>query len=380
MGTVESDLLDMSVEALRKAYEEVSNLKCDFAVAPTRSGKFDTLGLDVVPEEVIIHEVMGYDPSIVLITEETGKNYAGERGLESTQSVLICDPTDRTIKMRRFLQGMMAMEPGYNRKTVNEAFREGLEHWRRGIKAPSEDDPRKKERVDMGPGPPSITGACGSITAIRHKRILFNAMVNYVTGELFVADSLGTRRGDIQSYGRRSMASVRFPSERKGHKFVTFLGKSGYTENLEKCNLGLDPADDIDPWTGGPLRILRLSELDDSRASFILSNGEKVCEWIGWLAWVSHAMDPVQSNEHAMEAYRLFFESPRTKELVLVAPGPHYSMFTTEDGETVVDLNRMLQLKDPSHYRETLLITPRHNVGAIARVKSLGDYQGKLML
>lgn len=361
MKGIEKDILDMSVEALRKAYEEINGLRCDFAVETVGSGKGDTYGLDAIPEEVIKHEVGDYDANIVLVTEETGKMYAGERGLEPTQSVLICDPTDRSIKMKEFLEAAMKKDSGYSKKYVHEAFAKKMEDWKSEF------------------GIPAITGASGSITAIRDRRIIFNTMVNYVTGELFIADSLGTKSGDIEKYGKQEMQNVEFPSGRRSTtKFVTFLGKSGYPENLEKCNLGLDPADCIEPWTGGPLRILRLSSIDDGGVSFILSNGEKVCEWIGWLSWVKYARDPVQSDERAMEAYRLFFESPRTLKLVSVAPGPHYSIFVMEDGETRVNLDRMFQLADPSHYRETIMVTPRHNVGAISRVKSLGSYQQEL--
>ncbi len=381
MKGVEKDLLEISVKALRKAYEEIGDLRVDYAAEKVGAGKFDTYGLDSIPEEVIKHEVSGYDSNIVLVTEETGKMYHGERGLEPTQSVLICDPTDRSIKMREFLRGLMKKYPDYSKKYVHEIFDNDVDFWKKGIDISVEGKGSKKIHLGLGPGSPSVTGASSSITAIKDRRILFNVMVNYVTGELFVADSLGTTKCLISDYGKcDNMKTVKFSSDkRQGGKFVTFLEKSGYPENLEKCNLGLDPKNCIDTWSGGPLRILRMSDIDDQNVSFILSNGEKVCEWIGWLAWVKHAKDPVQSDEHAMEAYRLFFESPRTKELVLVAPAPHYSIFTAEDGKTKVNLERMFQLKDPSHYRETILITSRHNVGEISRVRSLGKYYEEMI-
>jgi len=360
MKGVEKDLRNLSVRALTRAFNEIHSLRCDFAVEPVGSGKFDTYGLDAIPEETIKLEVDNYDGDIVLITEETGKIYSGEQGLEPTQNVLICDPTDRSIKMREFLQGLIKEDSDVGKKTVDDAFSDYLDRWESQL------------------GNPTISGASASITAIRDRRILFNVMVNYVTGELFIADSVGTRKGKI---GEDTVEEVRFPSASSGSgKFVTFLGKEGYPENMEKCNLGLSLEDCVDPWTGGPLRILNLSSLGEGSVSFIMSNGEKVCEWIGWLSWVKYARDSVQSDERALEPFRLFFESPRTKELVLVAPGPHYSIFTEEAGETRVNLDRMFQLADPSHYRETILVTPRDNVGAISRVRSLGTYQEELRL
>lgn len=360
MKGIEKDLREMSVHALTEALREIRRLRCDFAVEKVRSGKSDTYGLDAIPEEVIKLEVGKYDRNIVLVTEETGKMYSGEQGLEPTQTVLICDPTDRSIKMREFLQGLISRDADMGRATVDEALSQHTAEW--------------EEQY----GNPTISGASASISAIRDRRILFNCMVNYVTGEVFIADSTGTRKGKINE---EETEEVRFPPTARGSaKFMTFLGKDGYPENLEKCNLGLDPDDCADRWTGGPLRILNLSGVDDGDVSFVLSNGEKVCEWIGWLAWVQYAREPGQKDEPALQAFRLFFESPRTRQLVLVAPGPHYSVFVQEGGETRVNLDRMFQLADPSHYRETILVTPRDNIGAISRVRSLGSYQEELRL
>jgi hypothetical protein len=361
MKGIEKDLRDMSIHALTRAFNELGSLRCDFAVEQVGTGKSDTYALDAIPEETIKAEVDNYDRDIVLVTEETGKMYSGELGLEPTQTVLICDPTDRSIKMHEFLLKLIADIPTVAKATVNEAFTSHADRWRTEL------------------GDPTISGASASITAIRDRRILFNVMVNYVTGELFTADSVGTRTTKISD--RSTEGPLKFSAaDRHSRRFVTFLGKEGYAENMDKCNLGLKADDCADPWTGGPLRILSLSDAGQKDVSFILSNGEKICEWVGWLSWVKYARDPLQSDERALHAFRLFFESPRTKELVLVAPGPHYSIFIEEDGETRVNLDRMFQLADPSHYRETILITPKENVGAISRVRSLGKYQKELKL
>jgi hypothetical protein len=361
MRGIEKDLRDMSILALTKAFNELRSLRCSFAVERVGAGKSDTYGLDAIPEETVKAEVDNYDGDIVLVTEETGKMYSGELGLEPTQTVLICDPTDRSIKMREFLQNLILEDPTVANSTVHEAFSSHMEQWRTQL------------------GNPTISGASASITAIRDRRILFNVMVNYVTGELFTADSLGTTKSSISDRSTKELLKFS-AADRQSRQFVTFLGKEGYAENMAKCNLGIKVDDCVEPWTGGPLRILNLSDLGQKGISFILSNGEKICEWMGWLSWVKYARDPLESDTRALHAFRLFFESPRTKELVLVAPGPHYTIFVEEDGETRVNLDRMFQLADPSHYRETILITPRENVGAISRVRSLGKYETELKL
>jgi len=366
MEGIAIDLREMAIEALARAYDELSALQCGFAVKLAESGKDDTFSLDAIPEETIKSAVDHYDRDIVLITEETGKMYSGEIGLEPTQTVLICDPTDRSIKLREFLQKLGKTHPEINEMPVGQVFETYRSQWTKKL------------------GNPAISGASGSITAIRDGTILFNVMINYVTGEIFIADSMGTRKTSIPDRDRGlDPVQLEFSTttaDPRSRDFATFLGKEGYEENMKKCNIGIHAKDCIDPWTGGPMRILHFSELRNKNVSFILSNGEKVCEWIGWLAWVKYAKDPKQSDEPALHAFRLFFESPRTKKLVLVAPAPHYSIFVSKDGEQKIDLERMFQLPDPSHYRETILIAPKENIRAVARVRSLGGHQKEIKL
>jgi len=366
MKGIERDLLKMSVDALKGAYEGLNSMKCDMAAGYVSGGKSDTYGLDWMPESIIKHKISDYDANIVLITEETGKMHSGKKGIGPTQTVFVCDPTDRSIKLHEFITAMMDREPSYRSREVHDVIGENLEEWQNRI------------------GNPSISGASASMTVIRDRIVLFSVMVNYVTGEIFVANSIGTKYGNMEEdTDITKMNDLEFPANQpKNHSFATFLKKPGYPENLQKCSLGLKEEDCIDPWAPGPMRILYLSSLNSGNesVSFILSNGEKIGEWLPWLPWIKYARDPVESDEHALEAYRIFFDDPRTKELVLVAPAPHYSIFTEEDGETKINLDRMFQLDDPSHYRETLLVTPRHNFDAIGRVTSLGKYQQKMKL
>jgi hypothetical protein len=361
MKGADKDLLEMCIKALRNAHDDINSLTCDYAIENVGIGKEDTCGIDQSTEEVIKHYVKNYDPTIVLVTEETGKLYHGKRGLEPTQVVLVSDPTDRSIKMREFLQKMINQDSSYLKKDVNSVIKDNFHTWESEF------------------GDPTISGASGNITAIKDRRILFNVMVNYITGELFVSSPLGNRYGKIEEpmdYDSIDFQDVSFPSEtgKKG-KYATFLRKKGYQENLEKCHLGLNQEDCVDPWAPGPTRILQLSSLyKGDGIDFILSNGEKIGEWIGWLSWMKYSRDDEVPDENSLEAYRIFFEDPRTKELVLVAPGPHYSIFRDEGNETVINLDMMFQLNDPSHYRETFVVVPVHNTGIISRVKALGKY------
>lgn len=355
------DLMKMCIRALEGAYGDINSLKTSDAIGYVHSGKADTYGLDEATEEMIKHDVSGYDPDIALVTEETGKMYHGENGLEPTQVVLIADPTDRSIKLRDFLSARVQDDPSAKSMPVGDVLQRYIDVWEREL------------------GPPVISGASGSLTAIKDRKVLFNVMVNYVTGDMFVSSSLGNKHGKV---GERfeTFGNMCFPDTKKGEKYAAFLGKKGYPENLEQCQLGLEPEQCADPWAPGPTRILQLSDMTSNDIGFILSNGEKVCEWIGWLAWTKYARCPEQPDERSLSAYRIFFESPRTKDHVLVAPAPHYSMFRGTDGHVEIDLEKMFQLDDPSHYRETLVVVPVNNTRVIARIKALGAEHHELHL
>jgi len=218
MKGAEKDLLRMVVNSLAKAHYEVGELKASFAVQPVEGGKNDTYGLDSIPEEVIKHTVAGHDPAIALITEETGKMFSGEDSPESTRTVLICDPTDRSIKMKEFLDKVVKERPAYGNEPIVKAFADLRMEWENEF------------------GNPTISGASSSITAIRDGRLVFNAMVNYVTGDVFIADARGTRMGQIVDYEKGDMKPVVFSPVRRGNKFIAFMKKRGYPENLQQCN------------------------------------------------------------------------------------------------------------------------------------------------
>lgn len=356
------DLMNMCIGALASAYSDINGMKAGYAVNPVDGGKSDTYRLDQATEECIKHWVDDYDPNIVLVTEETGKMYHGERGMEPTQTVLIADPTDRSIKLKEFLDARIDDDIEQRDRYVRDILRDGMNIWEREL------------------GCAALSGATGSITAIRGRRILFSVMVNYVTGHMFVSCPLGNRCGEIKT-PFDDYENVEFPQYREGGKFATFLGKKGYAENLEQSQLGLSSQDCADEWAPGPARILQLSNLNPSDdVGFILSNGEKIGEWIGWLSWVKYARDRKETDERSMTAHRVFFECPRTKEHVLVAPAPHYSIFRDEGPETRINLDMMFQLEDPSHYRETMVIVPVHNLRMVSRVKSLGRNHHELKL
>lgn len=234
-------------------------------------------------------------------------------------------------------------------------------------------------------GDVALTGPYGSITATRHHHVLFNVMINYLSGRLYVAcdagigaipileafDDAQQARLKRTSELLQALSPVEFPigakwRAGKGLTFVAFCKGQKYEDNLLASDVAqLSKIAEIrqsrllfdEP--GGPARVLYLST---GEVGFILSNGEKIGEWIGWLAWVAH-------SGGRLRAYEITFDSSWTRDEILMAPGQAYTVL----GDSVVhdrgrrlravqlNLQKLRFLSNPSQYRSTLLVCPASN-------------------
>src|SRR4051812_30916628 len=70
-------------------------------------GKKDTLGLDARPEINIIEVMLKHDDNSIVITEETGSkrkfHWTHNHDIRAFRTVYICDPTDRSAYLKKFL-------------------------------------------------------------------------------------------------------------------------------------------------------------------------------------------------------------------------------------------------------------------------------------
>ena len=124
------------------------------------------------------------------------------------------------------------------------------------------------------------------MTVVKRGEILSSLILNYISGEIVIAckDYIETHRVDGGSTG------IKFNEPKNGKTYLTYLGKA-YRQHLEDSKL-LNPTfttDQIEP--GGPMRVLYLSNLNPSPQGFILANGEKIGEWIGWLAFCRYSRE-----------------------------------------------------------------------------------------
>ena len=162
-------------------------------------------------------------------------------------------------------------------------------------------------------------------------------------------------------------------------RFVTFMGKEGYKENLLDSKLMTEA--DLDRsaherFAGGPLRILYLSALQPANKpiGFILANGEKIGEWIHWLPFIHFARTEGDQNEPALRIFEVYQDRPWTKDGVLMATPPGYSIFrpySESDSRIVIDVGQFSHFPNPSRIRSTTLPTiPAKSSASAPRIRS----------
>ncbi|MDR3643287.1 MAG: hypothetical protein P4L74_06720 [Candidatus Doudnabacteria bacterium] len=343
-----------------------------------KSDKKDTLGLDARPEIDIVQIMRAYDDNSVVITEEIGSQgkmvFTHTHDPRAFRTIYISDPTDRSAYLKKFL----ATVPDKNVKVKNVIGHEdAVANWEK-----------------LGGSPASITGAFCALSCIRHAVPIFSVLVNYITQELFVSCSAGNYMLAIpqdrppidlqyvRSHGTKLyFPALRCPYNDDARRFVTFVGKEGYRENLLDSKLMSE--NEIENLLhykepGGPSRILYLSSLQPKGMpiGFILANGEKIGEWIHWLPWISFARKEDDQGEAALSLFEIYRKDQvRMKGEVLMSTAPFYSIFKKRDAGTeqmLMDIPRFSDFDNPSRIRATLIACPTGNTWATGLVKQFG--------
>lgn len=379
MDGIEQSLCNAATDAITAAYYAFMKSKVDAAVGSiVQYGKGDTLGLDAMPEITIVKRLQDFDRRAVIITEETGsaiiKSSIHEPDPERFRTVFISDPTDRSTQMKAFLSNYAGRG-----KTVQEVIhmKTAPKIWEKEFGTPA-----------------SITGCSSAITCIRRGTPIFSVMVNYLTEQLIVACSAGVFEMKLDEKKvfvdldkiRKEGRPVHFrsidPKDLEiAQRFVTFVGKSGYSENLRDSKLMDD--DEIKRGLhynipGGPLRVLYLSNFQPQNRpiGFVLANGEKIGEWVHWLPYIRFARLDSDFSSPALELFEVFQDRPHTKEGILMSTSPAYSIFRTlEEGhrnKTIIDVSKFPDFVNPSYIRSTLIVAPRDNDWATSVVNQHG--------
>ncbi len=352
MEIVERQLLHQCVRTLYKVHDTLLNEQVSALIDEVPSGKSDSLYLDVLPENVMkLNLIQDYDSHIVLVTEEKGQFNFSE--ISNAEVVIFADPTDRSKHLRRYIE-LGVENKIITRRSVFGDLLSGDENfvlWRSVDKEPNQE-------VIF---PVSITGPCCALTVVKRGEILFALNLNYITGELVVAcqDFIGfTKMTDIReaSAGKEFSGLTEIVFEAidgtQSKQYVTYLGKQ-YSENLKKTRLVDDTFQAVAHEPGGPLRILYLSDINPNPSGFIFSNGEKIGEWIHWLAFCRYSQ--------SLAAYSIYPETFFAKDGILMTPSPPYSILETGGPSLKLNFEKLRYLENPSRYREMVLVTHRYS-------------------
>jgi transcriptional regulator with XRE-family HTH domain len=356
MEGVELAYLGTTMQALREGRQVVLRQKCDDALRPAR-GKSDTRFFDFAPEDVIVSRIRKFDGRCSVFTEEKTvpelKDYA-------SQLCYFIDPFDRS---KPFAEALKAAQP--KSKYIADAL----------------EDPKWPLR--------GLDAPFASITCVRNSKICFNVMLDYTTGEIYVACKAMLKHGSIEKCSTPEVLAqtgkdIRF-NKREGRRPITFVGdinsdkRPHYEQHL--ADLGfrdeLPPQGYQDP--GGPARILYLSDdlcvpcgqKDMFLPALIMSNGEKICEWFGWLAYATHSPQ--------LNVYEIRAEKFASRGEILLAPPPQYSMFSVDDKGCSLMLNRITVLNTPVFYRSALVITHSESADANIWMRALTNEHCRML-
>jgi hypothetical protein len=379
MQGIERAYCDACLKALVRAARALMETSAAEALRAMKNyGKGDTLGLDAIPEIIINERLADFDRHAILVTEELDAVAKGRWPTDSDPLrqplMFFSDPTDRSKYLKRFIEKISEGDPLAKVGDLMEKQSSCIKLW--------------EELFD---GPAQVTGATTSITCIRKGEIVFTAILNYITRGICVASSQGVFHQYLPPFSGEwtntasmlpilvdrleflpATASCEKPEDYK--RFVTFLGKSGYRENFNDSMIFVENPDGFlhhrEP--GGPSRVLYLSELQKGHGpvGFVLANGEKIAEWMPWLAFVKFARN--SEGERMLRAFEISIDRPWTKEGVLMSSSPPYSIFCDEGSRSYLDISRLKNFEHPSRFRSMLVVTPYDNERIIYTMRQHG--------
>jgi len=374
MQGIEKAYCDVCIQALINAWQVLMEKPVADNLRRVRYGKGDTLGLDAATEIAIYQQVISFDQHAILVTEELDTLSRDRWPVEvdpiKQPLMLFSDPTDRSRQLEKFLTSIAPTKEQQSEKTASLIKKyDVVVEWEKLFEKPA-----------------TITGPTGSITCIRKGTIIFSLILNYITGNIFITAPTGIYYLRLTDLAHTALKKIDvdylvahgkkldfMPTEETctstddQQRFITFLGKTGYQENLDDCMIFVEHPERFIPENhqepGGPARILYLSRLQKGFGpiGFILANGEKIGEWIPWLAFAKFARN--SHGNPALKIYEIAIDRPWTKEGVLMSTAPPYSIFQKmgDQQQFYLDVSRLRKFPHPSRFRSMIVITPFDN-------------------
>jgi hypothetical protein len=360
MRKAERQLFYFCIETLISVKYDLEIIDSHQLIQKVDKGKEDTLFLDIFPENILRRRlIQEYDDDIVFITEEEGGFNKSRLG--KTPLVVFSDPTDRSSQFADFIRFLLKENESEDK---NMSLKDLLN--RTDIKLLWESRYGK---------PASITGSCCSLTVVKNSKLLFTISLNYITSEIFFStteiccyshiDMIDINNLNHEIFDKSSnWKKISFNEHSHEKTLITFLGKDSYQKYFDDSKIfDRNTWDIIDQNPGGPHRILYLSELSDRIPDFIMANGEKIGEWLGWLLYVKASGQ--------LEAFALTPKAVLARDEILLAPSEPYSILEKdENDELFINFEKLKCYPNPSRYREMIFITSKYNHHLLAEIEA----------
>jgi hypothetical protein len=378
MQGIEKAYFNACLNAVINAWRALLSETAIVTITPPKYGKKDTLGLDAIPEIIISNQLLNFDQHAILVTEELDevvqKRLPSDSNPIKQPIMFFSDPTDRSKQLKEFFTEISRkdqVEKIGNLMKKNNC----LDLWEQKYGAPAD-----------------ITGATTSITCIRKSEIIFSVILNYITRSVFIAVPMGVYQYQLPEFSENQEnllakinldlilekgTPIKFPPARTAcqisddyQTFVTYLGKPEYIDNFNSSGIFVQDFKKFlhfqEP--GGPTRVLYLSDIQQKikPIGFILANGEKIGEWIPWLAFVKFSKSP--GGESALKVYEITIDRPLFRSGILMTPSPAYSIFREDGADFLLDISRLKSQPKPSKFRAMLLVTQDDNDRMIPRM------------
>lgn len=374
-------------------------------------GKGDTLGLDAIPEIEYLKKFQSFDDRSVFVTEETDektrKNLPDTNDPKLQPLVFVSDPMDRSSQMKQMLLILLKLYFSDNKIDTNGVSDDNLMLVDSDVTVQELWDKYNvmtiwEEKLGR---PANIAGATSAITCIYRGHTIASVIINFISKKMFLACESGVFQidmdvllndkemllGDICKKGQK----INFPglSDRtdmsrdekvkSNRRFVTFAGKSGYPEHFHssKILMGNNILQHLYyDLPGGPSRVLYLSDFQApyDPIGFILSNGEKITEWIHWLPFVKYAIG--NDGTKQLKCYEAFTEKISQKNGIPMSVSPSLSIFKNcPHHGRFININKIRDFDNPSHFRSMIVVCHKENnwLDSIMKMngfRSIDDY------
>lgn len=347
-------MLDNSLFVMQNVLAAIRELplaegKRDLSEEYQRKDGKDTRKFDVVAEQMIAVGTrtqqghrglleMVYGDSGFIITEECGR-IPKEQDIKTVSPVVVSDPVDRSSYLERLIE-----EGNGTYANLGEVF--------------------DAERERIGDARARLESVNSSITLLKDQKFKYTAVLNFFTGEVFVASEDGIFSGDLTT--ARGVDDIRTPVAFKDVENLNalFYNKRGkYEQNRLGTHLRFFALDENIRSPGGPNRFTYL--LDDpegvSDIGVIAHNGEKIQESLPNIA-------VAYFSQGALAAYRLKCDRThkahrKGKRLTPVRRNSIYEDDLIE--KTGVDVLFLNNHEYPSEFRDTTVIAPASNDAAM---------------